>query len=216
MSKYQYRQSDIYLPGTELPVNRLGIEDAVLLHEIEARLLEQAYATFVTELTPGTRFDEAYFRSLHRRTYESLYTWAGRYRAEDMAKGDSLFCRAAYLEVESRRIFAALEAESFLQGAGQWPRERFAQRLAHYQSELIALYPFYELNGRITRLFFDLIAMANGYGPIDYGTALRDDPEVGNSYIRASIDCVRRADHRLLLELVSSGLRPMDDSESSR
>ncbi|MBN9339994.1 MAG: hypothetical protein ABT02_07550 [Comamonadaceae bacterium SCN 68-20] len=114
MSKYQYRQSDIYLPGTELPVNRLGIEDAVLLHEIEARLLEQAYATFVTELT------------------------------------------------------------------------------------------------------FDLIAMANGYGPIDYGTALRDDPEVGNSYIRASIDCVRRADHRLLLELVSSGLCPMDDSESSR
>ena len=40
MSKYQYRQSDIYLPGTDLPINRLGIDNADLLHEIEARLAE--------------------------------------------------------------------------------------------------------------------------------------------------------------------------------
>ena len=77
MSKYQFRQSDIYLPGTELPVNRLGIEDEDLLHEVEAQLLEQAYATFVSELQPDTRLDEAYFQSLHRRTFESLYEWAG-------------------------------------------------------------------------------------------------------------------------------------------
>ena len=40
MSKYQFRQSDIYLPGTDLPVNRLGVTDADLLHEIEAQLLQ--------------------------------------------------------------------------------------------------------------------------------------------------------------------------------
>lgn len=206
MSKYQFRQSDIYLPGTDLPINRLGIEDADLLQAIEAQLLQQAYAVFVSELEPDTRLDEAYFQSLHRRTFESLYNWAGRYRTEDMVKGGSMFCRAAYLPAESRRIFAELEQESFLQGASQWPRQRFAQRLAYYQGELIALHPFYELNGRITRLFFDLIAIANGYGPIDYGAALRDDPEVDNNYIRASIDCVRRADTRLLQQLIESGL----------
>lgn len=210
MSKYQFRQSDIYLPGTELPVNRLGIEDEDLLHEVEAQLLEQAYATFVSELQPDTRLDEAYFQSLHRRTFESLYEWAGRYRTEDMIKGGSMFCRAAYLPAESRRIFAELERESFLQGAGQWPLERFAQRLAYYQGELIALHPFYELNGRITRLFFDLMAIANGYAPIDYGASLRDDPEVDNNYIRASIDCVRRADTRMLQQLIQSGLTQSD------
>lgn len=78
--------------------------------------------------------------------------------------------------------------------------------MADYQSELIALHPFYEVNGRITRLFFDLIAIANGYGPIDYGLALRDDPEVDNNYIRASIDCVQRADHVLLRKLDFEGL----------
>ncbi len=210
MSKYQYRQSDIYLPGTDLPINRLGIDNADLLHEIEAQLLQQAYAAFVSELAPATRLDEAYFQTLHRRTFESLYEWAGLYRTEDMVKGGSMFCRAAYLPTESQRIFAELEQESFLHGAGQWPRARFAERLAYYQGELIALHPFYELNGRITRLFFDLIAIANGYGPIDYGVALRDDPEVGNNYIRASINCVRRADTRLLQQLIESGLTRSD------
>jgi len=203
VSKYQFRQSDIYLPGTDLPI---------LLHEIEAQLLQQAYATFVSELTPDTRLDEAYFQSLHRRTFETLYDWAGSYRTEDMVKGGPMFCRAAYLPAESRRIFTELERESFLQGAGQWPMTRFAQRLAYYQGELIALHPFYELNGRITRLFFDLVAIANGYGPIDYGAALRDDPEVGNNYIRASIDCVRNADTRLLQQLIEGGLTRSDST----
>jgi len=89
-----------------------------------------------------------------------------------MVKGGSMFCRAIFLPNESRRIFAELEKEDFLRGAAAWPPGRFADRLAYFQSELIALHPFYELNGRITRLFFDLIAIANGYGPIDYAKAL--------------------------------------------
>lgn len=206
MSKYQFQQSDIYQPGTDLPINLLNISDAEILHEIEAQLLQQAYQTFVFELSADTRFDEAYFRSLHQRTFESLYAWAGQYRTQDMVKGGSMFCRASFLANEARRIFSALENEKFLRGAHDWEAERFADRLAYYQSELIALHPFHELNGRITRLFFDLIAMANGFGPIDYGLALRDDPEVDNNYIRASIACVQRADHVPLRALVLAGL----------
>jgi len=43
------------------------------MHEIEAQLLKDAYAVFLDELSSETIFDEAYFRSLHRRTFESLY-----------------------------------------------------------------------------------------------------------------------------------------------
>ena len=206
MSKYQFQQSDIYQPGTDLPINRLNIDDAELLQEVEAQLLQQAYRGFVAELDTGLRFDEAYFQSLHRSTFETLYAWAGQYRTQDMVKGGSMFCRATFLQNESRRIFNELEKENFLRDAQQWPRERFADRLAYYQSELIALHPFYELNGRITRLFFDLIVIHNGYAPIYYGQALRDDPEVDNSYIRASIHCVQRANHALLRELIYAGL----------
>ena len=206
MSKYQFHQSDIYQPGTVLPINRLNIGDAEILREIEAQLLQQAYETFVSELTADTRFDEPYFQSLNQRTFDTLYDWAGQYRTQDMVKGGSMFCRATFLPNEARRIFLELENEDFLQGAALWPLARFADRLAYYQSELIALHPFYELNGRITRLFFDLIAIANGFGPVNYGLALRDDSEVDNNYIRASIDCVQRADHALLRELVLAGL----------
>lgn len=207
MSKYQFAASDIYLPGTDIPRNRLGIETPDLLHEIEGTLLQQAYTRFITELDPSTCFDENYFKSLHRDTYESLYEWAGQYRTVDMSKGRSLFCRAAYLEQESRRIFRELEQEQYLKQAADETMEKFAERLAHYQSELIALHPFYELNGRITRLFFDLIAVYNGYEPIDYSQALAEGSSGLNTYIEASIMCVQRADSSRLQQIILQGLR---------
>jgi len=82
-----------------------------------------------------------------------LYEWAGIYRTLDMSKDGSLFCRAAYLEKESHRIFSELEAERFLKQATDWAPEKFAEHLAYYQAELIALHPFYALNGRIRGCF---------------------------------------------------------------
>ncbi len=208
MSKYQFSASDICLPGTDIPKNRLGITEPELLHEIEETLLQQAYQTFIAECESTTRFDEIYFKSLQQRTFETLYDWAGVYRTVDMSKGGSVFCRAAYLEQESRRIFRQLEEEGFLKQTQDGQPEKFAERLAHYQSELIALHPFYELNGRITRLFFDLIAVANGYAPIDYSNALLGQPM--NAYIQASIACVQQADSSMLHQIISQGLSKLD------
>ena len=208
MSKYQFTASDIYLPGTDIPKNNLGITEPELLHEVEETLLQQAYQTFITECEINTRFDENYFKSLHQRTFESLYEWAGVYRTVEMSKGSSLFCRAIYIEQESRRIFYQLEQENFLQQSESWKPEKFADRLAYYQSELIALHPFYELNGRITRLFFDLISIANGYAPIDYSKALSGQPM--NAYIQASIDCMQ-ADYKKLYQIVFQGLTKLEN-----
>lgn len=207
MSKYQFTESDIYLPGTDIPRNRLGIEAPDLLHEVEETLLQQAYSQFIIELDSSVRFGEDYFKSLHQKTFESLYDWAGVYRSVDMNKGGSLFCRSNYLEQESRRIFRELEQEQFLKQAASWAPGNFAERLAHYQSELIALHPFYELNGRITRLFFDLIAVYNGYEPIDYSKALEEGPSGLNTYIEASILCVQRADSSKLHRIILQGLQ---------
>ncbi len=206
MSRYQFTESDIYIPGTGIPKNRLGIETPDLLHEIEGSLLQQAYTRFITELDASVSFDEDYFKSLHRDTYESLYEWAGLYRCVDMSKGGSLFCRANYLEPESRRIFRELEQEQFLKQAADRPPEKFAERLAYYQSELIALHPFYELNGRIIRLFFDLIAVYNGYEPVDYSPALAEGSSGLNTYVEASIDCVQHADSSKLQQILLQGL----------
>jgi cell filamentation protein len=211
VSKYQFNESDIYISGSDVPKNRLGIIEPELLHEVEETLLQQAYQTFIAECESTTRFDEAYFKSLHQRTFETLYDWAGVYRTVDMSKGGSLFCRAAYLNQESQRIFRQLEEENYLHHAQNWQPEKFAERLAFYQSELIALHPFYELNGRITRLFFDLIAVSNGYAPIDYTQALQGQPL--NAYIQASIVSVQQANHEKLSQIILHGLSKLVASQ---
>lgn len=206
MSKYQFRESAIYLPGTDIPKNRLGIENTELLHEVEKTLLREAYQVFIGELHPAVRFDEAYFKSLHYRTFTTLYEWAGDYRLVDIIKGTSLFCRADYLPEESRRIFQKLEQENFLKNPGNWQDLAFSERLAYYQCELIALHPFYELNGRTSRLFFDLIAIFNGYDPIDYSVALEEEMGQLNAYLQASVECVQGANHRRLQKMILNGL----------
>lgn len=116
-----------------------------------------------------------------------------------MSKGDSQFCLANYLQNESNRIFKELENENYLSKIVD--KNLFANRLAYYQGELIALHPFYELNGRILRLFFDLICLKNGYKPIDYSNSIEN-----GQYIDASIKCVQYADNSKLMTIILNGL----------
>lgn len=75
---------------------------------------------------------------------------------------------------------------------------------------MIALHPFYELNGRITRLFFDLIAVYNGFDPVDYSAALAEGPSGQNTYIEASVLCVQQADSSSLQKIILQGLKRIE------
>ncbi len=130
----------------------------------------------------------------------------GRIPQRGHEQGQFAVCRAAFLDNESRRLFQQLEQEDFLKQAAGWPKEKFAERLAHFQCEFIALHPFYELNGRTTRLLFDLIAIYNGYDPIDYSLAFDEAEDEANAYILASISCVRAADDNGLRQIILAGL----------
>jgi cell filamentation protein len=207
MSRYYHENSPVYIQGTDTPVNKLGLEDPELLHEIEAHLLEEAYRVFIDELQTGTVFDEPYFKSLHRRTFKTLYDWAGEYRTVNMSKAGSIFCQPAYLQAESQRIFTELAQDGYLKHGEKWSAEHMAEKLAYYACELIVLHPFYELNGRITRLFFDLIAVYNGYELIDYTEFATPSGMGGNPYIEASIDCVQFADCAKMQVIMFRGLK---------
>lgn len=199
MSKYRLDESPIYIEGTDVPKNKLGIVDAAIIHEIENNLLFQAYEKFSSQITETTLFDEAYFINLHKKTFASLYDFAGLYRTVNMSKGDSQFCLAQYLPSESKRIFTELKNDAYLFACND--KKEFAKKLAHYKSELIALHPFYELNGRILRLFIDMLCLYNGYNFIDYSDAIEN-----NAYIEASILCVQYADSSKMEEIIESGL----------
>lgn len=199
-SKYLLESSSIYLDGTDIPHNKLGITNSEELHELESELLEEAYQVFYQELTEETLFNEAYFKGLHRRTFEGLYDWAGDYRQFNMSKGTSRFCQAAYLSSSSQKIFTELEKVNYLKDYA-YSKEEFAQQLAYFKCELIALHPFCELNGRITRLFFDMISLSNDYSYIDYSGI---QPE---AYINASIECVQLADSTSMALIIVNGLK---------
>ncbi len=199
-SKYQLKDSSLYIEGSDVPQNKLHIISSEEIHELERELIAEAYVTFYDELQENTLFDESYFKSLHKRTFESLYAWAGKYRDFNMAKGNSRFCQGAFVESESRKIFEQMKADNFLKDFENSEKEIFAKKIAYYKCELIALHPFYELNGRITRLFFDMIAVYNGYKYIDYSTVTQEE------YIDASIECVQFADCSKLETIIYNGL----------
>jgi len=204
VSKYRFSQSSIYIDGTDIPKNKLGIENTQDIHEIENILLEEAYTKLSSKLNLKTILDETYFINLHKKTFESLYNFAGVYRDVNMSKGESQFCLAQYLHAEFKRIFEELVQDKYLQEIAS-DKITFVKKLAYYQGELISLHPFYELNGRITRLYVDMLAMVNGYKPIDYSAAIEN-----GAYIDASIACVQYADTSLLEGIIFRGLKEYD------
>ena len=200
MSKYRLDNSPIYLDGSDVPKNKLNIHDSELIHEIENNLLKQAYQIFSGRITDQTQFDEKYFINLHKKSFETLYDFAGVYRDVNMSKGDSQFCLAQFLPSESNRIFQELQNDNYLKNCVN--KAEFAKKLAYYQGELITLHPFYEINGRILRLFCDMLSLANGYKFIDYSSSIDN-----NKYIEASIHSVQYADNSLLEKIIFNGLR---------
>lgn len=200
-SKYKVQSSSIYIDGTDVPKNKLNIKDSTQIHELEKELLTEAYQVFYDELNEDTIFDENYFREVHRRTFEALYDWAGVYRECNMAKGESRFCQGMYVKSASEKIFEELKQDNYLKDYEDKSKEDFAKKLAYYKCEIIALHPFYELNGRITRLFFDMIALFNGYKYIDYSAV------TPKQYIDAAIECVQFADSDSMQNIILNGLK---------
>lgn len=110
-----------------------------------------------------------------------------------------------FLENTSKEIFRSLASENYLKDYSIKPKEEFAVKISFFMCELIALHPFFELNGRITRLFFDMIATYNGYEYIDYHDALEiEDGE--NKFINASIDCMLSNDNKMY-QIILAGLK---------
>lgn len=205
MSKYTQDKNYIYYENTNIPKNNSNIRNLEILEEKERELLIKGYNYFHKNLSESTIFDEKYFKELHAKTFNELYDFAGKYRTVNISKGYSTFCQVRFLEQTSSEIFKRIASENYLREYSQKPKEEFAQKISFYMCELIALHPFFELNGRITRLFFDMIATYNGYEYIDYYDALVIEEE-DNKFIKASIDCMGGSGEKMF-QIILNGLK---------
>ena len=199
-SKYKNEISSIYINGSDVPKNKFDLTNSIQIHELERELISEAYEVFYNELDENTIFDENYFKQLHKRTFGELYEWAGVYRDFNMSKGESRFCQGLYVVSSSKKIFEELKNDNYLKYFEDKSKEDFAKKLAYYKCEINALHPFCELNGRVTRMFFDMIVAFNGYKFIDYSTVTSEE------YINGAIECVAYADSSKFEKIIYDGL----------
>ena len=160
----RYEADDVYcISGTAVLKNKAGIKEQGQLDEYEGdftaiRLLE------LTQNPVEGSFDLAHLCKIHQYLFQDIYDWAGEVRTVDIIRGDNRFCNVRYIQSYSNTVFSALAAEKYL--VNLEPKV-FANRLANYLSEINAIHPFREGNGRVQRLFISLLAEHASYS-LDY------------------------------------------------
>lgn len=146
--------------------NKFGIADPAVLKEVEAEIVAMRMAELLSSPARCPMTFDA-LKTVHYKLFGDLYDMAGITRTVDIAKGDSLFCYSQYIDPEQRRIFT--KAGPIF--AKPIPTlQRMAALLAWLASELNALHPFREGNGRAIRTFLILVARDKSYY-LDYSTA---------------------------------------------
>ncbi|TWT06667.1 cell filamentation protein Fic [Planococcus sp. CPCC 101016] len=158
MSKYQHASMYCY-PGTDVLINLFDIQDEEKLKE-----LEKVYSLLrLSELQiqkPADPMDVEAFLAIHRYLLQDVYPFAGELRKEMISKGSSSFAHPKHIETHLLKIFDELKEENYLK---ELPRNQLISRLAYFLSELNALHPFREGNGRSVREFARRLMMNAGY-----------------------------------------------------
>lgn len=157
---YEYDFDKFYCyPGSNVLKNKLNIKDRKLFIKAERGIT--SLRTTQALITPiKGKFDINHLKSIHKFLFGDIYTWAGQIRTVNISKGN-LFCQTMYIEQELTRVFNELKAEGYVKNVRD--KGLLAGRLSYYLSEINAVHPFREGNGRTQRLFVTYLARSNNW-----------------------------------------------------
>lgn len=145
-------------PNSDVLINKLDIRDADKLETFERKLTMLRIMELINNPIKGN-YDYKHLKAIHGFIFQDVYDWAGKERTVDIAKGN-MFCNVKFISIQAEEIFGKLKDEKYLKGLS---KDAFINRLAFYFSEINALHPFREGNGRSQREFIRSLAMYNGY-----------------------------------------------------
>ena len=149
--------SDPYLyPGTGVLRNKFGIRDARKLEAVEYMLTREK----LMQGYPKVELSSSGYRAIHKYLFSDIYDWAGELRTVDMSKGSSIFCRPAYIESQLSKRFSLINAERNLRGL---TKNDFSKSAAEHISEINAIHPFREGNGRTQITFLSILSEQAAY-----------------------------------------------------
>ena len=156
---YEERNSSYCYENTNTLINKLNIQDSKVLQKYEAKITAAKLLALMQKGIIGN-FDVNHINAIHKYLFEDIYPFAGKLRTENIAKGVFRFAEWEYIEPELERLLNELKQENYLDNLS---KEKLAERLAYYLSELNVLHPYREGNGRTIREFIRELALKNGY-----------------------------------------------------
>ena len=120
--------------------------------KILKRLVSQENEEFLSKKRTKELFDDGILKNIqvgtfeglkeiHRHLFQECFGTAGEVRKHDIRKGDTVFCRAMYLEDNLKTV-------------SKMPENTFEEIIEKYV-EMNIMHPFYEGNGRTTRIWLD-------------------------------------------------------------
>lgn len=157
MSRYDATEDPLCYPGTTVLRNKADLTDQDELDQFEQLM----FLTRSEEVLPEGELDYAHYKAIHHHFFQDVYDWAGEPRTIRTSKGGNLFCYPEYIDREMERLFAELVAEDHLTRIGDI--ERFADRASYYISEINAVHPFREGNGRCQLTLLNMLMELAGF-----------------------------------------------------
>ena len=140
--------------------NAKGITDAAKLEAFIARQSYMRVAELERSPLPGN-FDIQHLRRIHQHIFQDVFPWAGQFREVTTARTNSFsFPPPIYILPSLQTIVTNIRTENHLK---QLTPDTFAIRAAHYLSEINAVHPFREGNGRTQREFIRTLALTAGH-----------------------------------------------------
>jgi len=147
----------------------------------EAEQVNIAYASKWLSSRRSDPLDEVFLRELHRRMFGQVWRWAGHYRKT-----------ARNIGVDANRVrmdtAQALDDARFWVANATYAPDEIAVRFSH---RLVAIHPFPNGNGRLSRMAGDLLAVQLGRPQFSWGSHSLTDANVTRA---AYIAALRAAD----------------------
>jgi cell filamentation protein len=197
MSRYDADDTYCY-PGTDVLRNKAEITDAQDLDAYEGELSTLRSIEILENPVMG-QFDLAHLQRIHLALFQDVYDWAGEIRTVDISRGNSRFANVRFIESAANDIFNKLARENWLKGLDS---KSLSKRLAHYLSEINALHPFREGNGRVQRIFISQLSQSAGY-QLDYS-------DLEQEQIYRAMELAFNGDESILANLILERLESTD------
>lgn len=166
------------------------------LNQAEAANISDAQDLYFSRrLSLPTILDDYFVRKLHMNMYSDVWKWAGKYRTRELSIG----VPSVQVAVEVKNLME--DSAFWLEGTDAQELDRAICRVHH---RLVAVHPFINGNGRMCRMYADLLAVSVGRPVFSWGgSKLGKDSETRLSYISA-LKSADAGDFELLYSFVRS------------